>query len=459
MRISLLCNYLTRSINSAPTKITCHHYRLLSTTTHNNTEMSASKFTLSQRFQGSEKNVWVEFARLAVENKALNLGQGMPDFPPPDHLCKSLKDVMDEPNASNHQYARSPGLPHLVNTLAKLYGPILHQDLNPMTDIIPSVGAYGSLFTALQALINKGDEVIIIEPFFDCYTYMVTAAQGTPRFVPLKQTNNNKVTSSADWKLDPAELAAAFNEKTKLIILNTPHNPTGKVFDLEELTMIADLCKKHDVVCIADEVYEWLVFGQDKHLKIATIPGMWERTITIGSGGKTFSATGWKLGWAIGPQQLIKLLSIVHTNCTYACPTPIQEAVARALDYEISRLDKSDCYLTALAKETEPKRDKLVDMLTDLGMKVTVPQGGYFLMADYSVLGLQYEDDGTEDAADFKFARWLVKTKKMAAIPPTAFYSSDHACLGENYIRFCFIKKNESIEAAAKIFKEWKASF
>lgn len=191
---------------------------------------------------------------------------------------------------------------------------------------------------------------------------MIKSAGGIPRGIPLKPTKKG-VISSADWKLDPTEFEKLFNNKTKAIILNTPHNPLGKVFNMEELTMIADLCKKWNVLVIADEVYEHMVFEPNKHIRICTLPDMWERTLTIGSAGKTFSATGWKLGWTYGPANLIKNMQLVHQNSVYTCATPLQEAVARGFEFELSRFNSSDSYFKSLAVELKDKRDFMAKFL------------------------------------------------------------------------------------------------
>ena len=190
--------------------------------------------------------------------------------------------------------------------------------------------------------------------------------------------------------MDKDELTSLFNKNTKMIILNTPHNPLGKVFTLEELQMIADLCKKWNVLCVADEVYEWIVYKPNKHIRIATLPGMWERTITIGSAGKTFSVTGWKIGWAYGPANLIENLQIVHQNCVYTCSTPIQEAIAIGFEFELSRFGSPESYFQSLAVELEPKKNLMAKFLSDVGMIPTMPEGGYFMVADWTALGMRY---------------------------------------------------------------------
>ncbi|XP_074647158.1 kynurenine--oxoglutarate transaminase 3-like isoform X2 [Tubulanus polymorphus] len=416
----------------------------------------SKKVVPADRTRGVDKNVWVEFGKLSTDYKALNLGQGFPDFAPPQFVIDALSAATRSDNALMNQYTRSTGHPRLVNALANTFSPIMKREIDPMNEIIITVGAFGSLYYTIQGLVNPGDEVIIIEPFFDCYEPMVRVAGGTPVFIPLrpKAPPAGKMMSSGDWHLDPEELAGKFTEKTKLIIVNTPHNPTGKIFTADELELIRSLCIKHDVVCVADEVYEWLVYKGHQHIKIATLPGMWERTLTIGSAGKTFSATGWKVGWTIGPQYLIKALQIIHQNSLYTTATPIQEALAVGFECESQKIGTSDCYFHQLPAELQPKRDRLAKMLLDIGAVPMIPEGGYFMMADVS--NIKFETDGTDDPKDFQFVRWMTKQKRLSAIPPSAFYSSKHKHLAENLVRFTFIKKDESLDAAEKIFQQWK---
>jgi len=409
----------------------------------------------ADRIIGHDKNVWVEFSALARNYKAVNLGQGFPDFPPAHFVKEALGKVAASSDVSVDQYTRSQGHPRLVTALGKLYTTLLKREIDPMSEILVTGGAYESLYCSFQGLVDPGDEVIIIEPFFDCYVPQICFAGGVPKFVTLKPKEN--ATSTKDWILDKEELESAFNGKTRAIIINTPHNPTGKVFSLEELQFIADLCKKYNAICISDEVYEWLVYNGGEHIRIATLPGMWERTVTIGSAGKTFSVTGWKLGWSIGPKELIKNLQTVQAQVTYTLPTPTQEALAQAFEHEIPLIGTEKSYFKELSDMLEKKRDLMAKLLTDVGFKPTIPEGGYFMMADTSDIDVNFDEyDKSNDPHDYKFVRWLTKEKGIAAIPPSAFYSAQHKHYGAKFIRFCFIKEDSTLENGAKKLKEWK---
>lgn len=394
----------------------------------------------------------------------MNLGQGLPDDLIPNYVIKSLNDVVNDPSTALHQYTRGFGHPRLINAISALYTNLLHMSnpINPQTEVLVTDGAYEALFCAIMGNVNPGDEVIIIEPYFDCYEPMVKLAGGIPRFIALapRGVAPGQPQTSADWKLDPTELESLFNDKTKAIIYNNPNNPLGKVFQRNEIDMIANLCKKHNVLVISDDVYEHMVYDDNEMIRIATLPDMWERTITIGSAGKTFSVTGWKLGWAVGPDNLLQNCQIAHQNCVYACPTPIQEAVARAFELELNRLDSPECYFRSLSVDLQDRRDLIASILEEAGMQPVIPEGGYFIMADWSGFSkfetsiprmetnnnLTIAEDKVDLSSendpepDMRFAKWLSKNRKLQGIPPSAFFSQPHKHIGENYIRFCFIK-------------------
>ena len=425
--------------------------------------MAGSKVSLADRLKGPqfERNIWWEYAEFLSIPDVVNLGMGCPDYPPPEHVVGSLRALTEVDDYRLHQYTGQKGHPRLTAAVAKLYGRFHNRRLDPKKEILISSGAILGLSCSFQGLINPGDEVIVIEPFFDRYLPIIAGCGGKTVYVPLRPpADKSDEMTSADWTLDPEELASKFNSKTKLIVLNNPNNPTGKVFKRDELQLIADLCIQHDVVCIADEVYEWMTFPGTEHIRIANLPNMWDRTITISSAGKTFSATGWKLGWSIGPEHLLKCLMAVHQNCVYTCTTPLQEAVALGFEQEATRLDnKETCYLYTLANdELLPKRDRMAAMLRAAGMTPTLPEGGYFIIADWSKMGVTDEmiEDGTSDTRDAKFCKWLMKEKKLASIPPSAFYGPENKHLAQNMIRFCFFKKEETIDGAGEILKSFQ---
>ncbi|VDD79003.1 unnamed protein product [Mesocestoides corti] len=257
-----------------------------------------------------------------------------------------------------------------------------------MTEIIISVGGVGALSTIFLALINPGDEVVVIEPAFDCYAPQIEAAGGVYVGAPLVPPKNAKCrVDSSEFTVDWEELELKITRKTKMLLLNSPCNPGGKVFTKEEIKKIADICIRHNLICLSDEVYEWLVFPPHKHYKIASFPGMWERTITMGSAGKVFGVTGWKIGWTIGPERFINAMQLIQQNTIYAVSTPLQEALAQTIEEVLPDVQTTDRFFRKLSLELAEKRDRFVNALASVGLCPVIPQGGFFMLANISNVG------------------------------------------------------------------------
>ncbi|KAI5615495.1 kynurenine--oxoglutarate transaminase 1, partial [Silurus asotus] len=386
-----------------------------------------------------------EFSQLAAEYNVVDLGHGFPDFPPPSFAKDALYNAVSR-GTNMHQYTWT--------STSKFYGRILGLEIDPMQDVLVTVGAYGALFCTLQALIAEGDEV---KPFYNCYKSMTIMAGGKPVYISLKPKRvTGPPLSSGDWVLCPEELCSKFKIHTKVIIINNPNNPLGKIFQREELQMIADLCIKHDVICISDEVNEWLTYDGAQHNKIASFPGMWERTVTIGSAGKSFSATGWKLGWAIGEGHLLKHLQRIHQNSVYHCPTPTQEAMALCFQREYNMFGTKESYFKQFPKQLQVKCKRLANCLSSVGLQPIMSEGGYFIMVDISNLKVDLNDPNTEDELyDRRFVKWLIKVKGLGTIPVSASYSLEQKAHFQKYIRVCFVKDDSTLDAVEDILKQW----
>jgi aspartate/methionine/tyrosine aminotransferase len=397
------------------------------------------------RVRGFGTTVFSEFSAMALQYNAVNLGQGFPNFAAPDFIKKAAQEAIE---SNLNQYARGAGQLRLVNALAQIYGPLFGRELDPLREIVVTTGATEAIFATMQGLVDPGDEVILLEPFYDSYPASVIMAGGTPVYVPLRAADATKYAS--EWTLDMDELEAAFSPRTKLLVINTPMNPIGKVFSRAELAQIAELVQKHNVLLLSDEVYEWMVYPAAEgtpieHVRIATLPGMWERTLTLGSAGKTFSVTGWKIGWAIGPEPLVHAVLMAHQWIPFTVATPLQEAVATAFE----QAPKED-YFNWLARTYQAKRDKLMTALDEVGLTPVRPDGSYFIIVATGHLPVAVPEETRRDVA---VARWFTTNVGVTAIPPSPFYSPEHQYLTDNLARFCFCKTDDMLDEAVRRFR------
>lgn len=378
---------------------------------------------IANRVAGFGTTIFTEINQLAAQYNAVNLGQGRPDFDGPAEAIEAFADAVV--SGKHNQYAPGPGVLSLREGVAHHAAKSYQLNVDPAAGVVITPGATEAVFSAVLGLVDAGDEVIVIEPFFDSYVPNIEMAGAKPVYVALHPPA---------WTFDPDELRAAFSPRTRAIILNTPHNPTGRVFTLEELTLIADLCKEYDVTVISDEVYEHLVFDDAQHIAIASLPGMFERTITIGSAGKTFGMTGWKIGWAYGTPELMKGVGQAHQFVAFAANHPAQVAVAQAFTLP-------ETYFDAYRKMYTHKRDLMMQALDAAGLKAEKPLGTYFVMADFS---------DVFDGDDLAFSKYLVSEIGVAGIPPAFFYSPQHRHIGSKHIRFAFCKGDDTLIAAAE---------
>ncbi len=378
----------------------------------------------TKRISAMPTSIFSTMSKMAIDYKAVNLGQGFPDFDGPRWLMDEMYNAM---KAGKNQYAPSNGTQSLRHEVQKQYKKQYDLVFDPEKEITVTAGATEALFSTINALIQDGDEVILFEPYYDAYHADVILAGGTPKYVTLKKP---------DFSFDAEELENVINNKTKMIIVNNPHNPTGKIYSLDELEIIANIAKKNDLLVISDEVYEFLTFDNIKHTPMITLPGMRERTISISSTGKTFGMTGWKIGFAIADPSLSAAIQKVHQWTAFAVNTPGQIAMA----YGFSRLDE---YLPEFRDLYESKRDFMFNQLTDSSFIPHLPKGSYFMMVDIP------ED---KKINDIKCAEMLVKEYGVATIPPSVFYSESEE--GHSMLRLCFAKKEETLKAGmSKLLK------
>ena len=369
--------------------------------------------------------IFSEMSALAVSTGSINLGQGFPDTDGPPEMLAAAAEAL---RSGANQYPPLPGIPALRAAIVEHDRRFWGLETDPDTEVVVTAGATEAVAASILGLCEAGDEVVCFEPYYDSYAASITLAGAVRRPVTLRPGPDGR------YVFDEGELRAAFGPRTRLVLLNSPHNPTGKVFTRDELTLIATLCQEHDVSVVTDEVYEHLAFtdAATPHVPIATLPGMRERTLRISSAGKTFSCTGWKIGWATGPASLVSATQRVKQFLTFVNAAPLQPAVAVALGLP-------DTYFTGFRDGLQSRRDRLVAGLTDAGFRVLPSEGTYFVTADITPLG------GT-DGADF--CRSLPARCGVVAVPTQVFYDNTDA--GRHLIRFAFCKRQDVIDDAAQ---------
>ena len=380
---------------------------------------------VAKRISAIEDSIFGLMSALAFEHKAINLGQGFPDFSGPEWIIEAAYKSMLE---GKNQYAPTQGIHSLRKIISEVYSRHYGVEFSFENEITITAGATESLFSTILALVDEGDEVILFEPFYDAYLSDVLLAGGIPKFVTLHKP---------DFKFDFKELESAISSKTKAIIVNNPHNPTGKVFSQEELTFIYELAKKYNLYIISDEVYEFLTYDNIPHISFLTLDRQRERTIMISSTGKTFSMTGWKIGWAVTNPILTDAIRKVHQWTTFTINTPGQHAMA----YAFSRLDE---YLPIFRHEYQERRDIMFNGLLETNFKPFKPYGSYFLMVEFPQVGKD----------DVELAKELVIKYKIATIPPSPFYRKSHE--GKTMLRICFAKKKETLLEGLEKFKQFR---
>ncbi len=372
----------------------------------------------SQRISQFTESVIREMTRLAVRHKATNLAQGFPDFPAPELLKLAATRAIDD---DVNQYAITWGAKPFRDAIADKYARHYSMEFNPEREITVCCGATEGMIAAMLAVIDPGDEVVLFEPFYENYNPDTQLSGASVRYVRLH---------APDWTFDRDELRRAFNSRTKAIVINTPNNPTGKVFDREELSFIASLCQEFDALAITDEIYEHIVYDGAAHIPIMSLPGMRDRSILVNSMSKTYSVTGWRVGWVLAPPDLTDSIRKVHDFLTVGAAAPLQQA-------GVTALGMPDHYYIELANNYKSKRDFLIDSLEATGLRCTRPRGAYYVMADISEL--DFKDD-------ISFTRNLIENVGIAAVPGSSFFS--RLGDGSRFVRFCFCKKYETLETA-----------
>jgi len=393
-----------------------------------------TKQVLSDKVSHFTESVIREMTRQAMLYNAVNLAQGFPDFPAPAEIKQAAQQAVA---ADVNQYAITWGAKSLRNAIARQMEATHGLKIDPEKEITVCCGSTEAMISTLLAVCNAGDEVVIFEPFYENYGPDSVLSGAKPKFVKLRPPRDE----NGEWTFDEKELRRAFDRHTKAIIVNTPNNPTGKVFTRTELESIRDLCVEFDVLAITDEIYEHILYDDTRHISMASLDGMRERTVTINGMSKTYSVTGWRVGWAVAPEPITNAIRKVHDFLTVGAPAPLQEAGAAALGMPAE-------YYAKLAEGYRVRRDRLMPTLTSAGFKCFRPRGAYYVMTDISAFG--YDDD-------VSFAKYLVQEIGVATVPGSSFYRDPRD--GARQVRFAFCKKPETLDEAARRLRKLRAAF
>jgi aminotransferase len=383
---------------------------------------------VSGRVSKFTESVIREMTRISDKFGSINLAQGFPDFDTPAVVIEAAIDALQ---SGHNQYSITWGSRILREAIAAYYERWYNLNFDPESEITVCCGSTEAMISSIMAVVDPGDEIIAFEPFYENYTPDAVLSGATIRFVPLDYNDGR-------WEVRWDALEQTFNKKTAAIIINTPNNPTGKIFNLRELQQIGEFCRNYDACCITDEIYDHILFDGRRHIPPAEIPALRDRTITINSLSKTFAVTGWRVGWACAPAELTNAIRKVHDFVTVAAPSPLQEAGARVLQLP-------DYYFSDLAPFYQQRRDFFSEALAECGFKPSMPHGAYYMMADISAFG--WDDD-------VEFARYLAKEIGVAVVPGSSFFSN--SADGSNWVRFCFSKKLDTLQAAANRLKRLK---
>jgi kynurenine aminotransferase len=409
----------------------------------------SNKLKPASRVSGQRQDVWSiinEAAAASPRQPIVNMGQGFYGYNPPKFILDAAKAALDRVECN--QYSPTKGRPRLKKAIADAYSPFWGRKLDPDTEVTITTGANEGMLSAFMAFVEPGDEVIVFEPFFDQYISNIEMAGGKIVYVPMHppKTGATKTSSAADWTIDFDELARAISPKTKMLVLNTPHNPVGKVYSKDELQRIGDLCVKNEIIILSDEVYDRLYYVP--FTRIGTMSPEFERlTLTVGSAGKNFYATGWRVGWLLGPSHLIQHVSAAHTRICFSSVSPLQEACAVGFE----EADKEGFWDESI-RDMKSKMDRFNEVWDELGLPYTEPEGGYFILVNMNKVklpeGYPFPPHVANRPRDFKLAWFLIQEVGVAAIPPTEFYTPGNAHFAEDYIRFAVCKEDEVLEEA-----------